>query len=551
MRRMSEGAETPNFGRYYSQLIEFSKSAEDKPDFQKSIDNIDGWVNEQKEKKGEDKIQKVGEALKTTVNALEKLKTGDPYDVTCGTLEIISSIAVVAGGPFGVAFSALCSIAGAIVSSNKPAKPSVVEQLAEVVHSELNNFFEKLQVAELSGLEGRVKRQKTRLREMKVKEELDDVNLWNDYDHFMGELQYRVNLPLQFKYDPNLEQDTDFADFVRAVVTYCRAYTCFMALLTLAKAKFQEVGDSSDKIDTINRIISHREANIKEALAFLSDKKYLTFIGRLPSEGGNLTKILLLTRNPTAKKVVESVRGSLGLTKMPDSVKVEKAAEKVSRQTVKLKFKGEMMGQGLPELMPVSDALGMFMFGSATTVLFVNETDFPMRIVSGTVGGPKGNLEFVEDVKPHSYYNKVIWSFTGTFCTGGYIKIANKGKLSSAPADDDPYEADVRVIEFALSSTYGAPVKINIQDKTDRGRSKGKDTYGKLTNDEVKTLYWKKGKVHHLARAEVLRTTPEQILDWVRLRRFNFVPYTSKATGTWCFHVQNFDPDQDLEEEEE
>lgn len=77
MRRMSEGAETPNFGRYYSQLIEFSKSAEDKPDFQKSIDNIDGWVNEQKEKKGEDKIQKVGEALKTTVNALEKLKTGD------------------------------------------------------------------------------------------------------------------------------------------------------------------------------------------------------------------------------------------------------------------------------------------------------------------------------------------------------------------------------------------------------------------------------------------------------------------------------------------
>lgn len=165
-----------------------------------------------------------------------------------------------------MAFSALCSIAGAIVSSNKPAKPSVVEQLAQVVHSELNNFFDKLQGAELSGLEGRVKRQKTRLQEMKGKEEQDDENLWNDYDHFMGLL--------------------------------------------------------------------------------VGDKRHLKFIGRLPSEGGKLTKILLLARNPTAKQVVESVRGSLDLPKMADSVKVEKATEKVSRQTVKLKFNGEKLGEG-------------------------------------------------------------------------------------------------------------------------------------------------------------------------------------------------------------
>lgn len=137
--------------------------------------------------------------MTTTVNELEKLKTGLAYDVTCGTLEVISSIAIAAGGPFGVAFSALCRIAGAIVPSNKPAKPSVVEQLAQVVHSELNNFFDKQQSAELSSLQGRIKRKKTRLREMKRKEELDDENLWNDYDHFMGQLQYRVNLSLQFK----------------------------------------------------------------------------------------------------------------------------------------------------------------------------------------------------------------------------------------------------------------------------------------------------------------------------------------------------------------
>lgn len=95
-------------------------------------------------------------------------------------------------------------------------------------------------------------------------------------------------------------------------------------------------------------------------------------------------------------------------------------------------------------------------------VLFVNEMDFFMRIVLGIVGGLKGNLEFVEDVKFYLYYNKVIWSFIGIFCIGGYIKIVNKGKLSFVFVDDDFYEVDVRVIEFVLFFIYGVFVKINI-----------------------------------------------------------------------------------------
>lgn len=76
----------------------YSNSTQNKPDFQKSIDNINGWVNEQRKKGNEENIAKVGVALKTAVNALEKFKTGDPYDATCGTLEIILSVAAVAGG---------------------------------------------------------------------------------------------------------------------------------------------------------------------------------------------------------------------------------------------------------------------------------------------------------------------------------------------------------------------------------------------------------------------------------------------------------------------
>lgn len=64
-------------------------------------------------------------------------------------------------------------------------------------------------------------------------------------------------------------------------------------------------------------------------------------------------------------------------------------------------------------------------------------------------------------------------------------------------------------------------------------------------------MYWKKGNVHYMARAEVLRTVIEQTDDWIRLRKLSPLPYTSKAKGTWCFIVQDFDPEQDLVEEKE
>ena len=540
-----------SFDSFYSALAEFSNSAEDKPDFQKSIGEIKGWVNEQRKKGDEEAINKVGGAVKTAVNALENLRSGKLDDVTCGTLDIISSVATLAGGPYGVAVSAFCSIAGAIISSNKPAKPSVVQQLAKVVHSELNNFHNKLQSAKLTGLEDRVLRQENQLRAMKEEKKLHDDDLWDDYDQFMGELKSRVVISLPFKNEKNLEKDADMADFVKAVVTYCRAYICFMALLTKAKATFQEFDNSGDVIDRCDQITNHQKMIVKETLTFLSDKKYLKFVGRLQTEGGNLTKILLLTKNPQAKQLVESVRERLDLTKMAESHEVVEAVEKVSRQSVKMKLSGKTFSRGIPgitealELMP-----GILSFGSATMVLFINETNFPIRIVSGTVGSrPKGNLVFQKDLDPHSHHDLMISTWTGTFSTGGYMKIAYNGKLSSV---EDPNEGgDVGVIEFALSSPYAASVKINIEDKFGmKGRTEGKDAYDNMTNDEEKTLYWKKDKVHYMARAELFRSTVEQVTDWANLRKINIMPFKSKAKGTWCFIVQDFDPEQDVEEGE-
>jgi len=99
-------------------------------------------------------------------------------------------------------------------------------------------------------------------------------------------------------------------------------------------------------------------------------------------------------------------------------------------------------------------------------VQFVNETDVPIKIVSGTVGWRKTNLKFVQDVLPHSSHAQgLAYSSFHTFSSGGYLIIYLNGMLN--PNSVRP-EGDVRVVEFAMS---GAMLdffseKINIRDIT-------------------------------------------------------------------------------------
>ncbi|KAJ7370763.1 hypothetical protein OS493_029752 [Desmophyllum pertusum] len=240
---MSDNNET--FASFYSALYVFSHSTENKPDFQKSIDEIKGWVNEQRTKGDEEAINKVGGALKTTVNALHEFKSGDPYDLTCGTLDIISSVAVVADGPHGVAFSAL-------LSCPAPAKSAAGDEA------------------------------ETRTRRSKCVERLRSISgraVTQSRPHHYHSSTRKI-----------LRKMLTWQILCGAVATYCNAYTCFMALLTAAKGKFQEFDKSSDEVRTIDQFINHQKMIVKETLAFLSDKKYLKFNGRLPSERGKLTK---------------------------------------------------------------------------------------------------------------------------------------------------------------------------------------------------------------------------------------------------------------------
>ncbi|KAJ7370806.1 hypothetical protein OS493_029796 [Desmophyllum pertusum] len=257
-------------------------------------------------------IENVGKIATATASAIQKFQSGDASDIVSGTMEIISSVATFAGaavgGPVGAAVGAIigtvCSIIGAVLTANKPKQPSVVEQLANVVHKELVDFNKKLQDQTYNGLIGRVKEQILQLRTMKHGEKLADPNLWTDYVQFMGELSNRFESPLPFKYEDNLTKDPDVADFVTAVVTYCKVYNCLMALLVTAKGKFSDLdGERHFRwyMKMVDLKISSQREDAKGKLAFLSDKKYLTFLGRLPSEGGKLTKIVALCRNSQAR----------------------------------------------------------------------------------------------------------------------------------------------------------------------------------------------------------------------------------------------------------
>ena len=475
------------------------------------LTEINDWVTEQKRKSREksEKIpfENVGKALQASINGMKKFKTGSgKLEVAEGILEIVASMSELTGEPHGPPLKAVCVIISAVLAYKRPGQASVVDRLAKVVHEQLVNFNTKLQDQKHSGLKRRLSDQVTQLRTMRSGERLDDPNLWSDFIQFLGELSNRFEAPLPFQYDKgSLTKDPDLADFVTAVVTYCEAYNCFMALLMVAKGAFVALGQEyKDDQDAVNRRISCQQNDAREKLSFFSDARYLTFLGRMPYEGGKLTKIVALSRNIEGKGLVETVRRSLSLPPMPDSAIVESAAAEVAGQSVKLRSHGQHVR---PSLDP------------PFCVQCINETDFPMKIVSREKGG-SGKLRFTWDVQPHS--SRLIgfhdWSFWGSrFYSCGYIIIFLNGNVSH---DLKPRPGDTRVIEFAFCRSYFSRRMINIQDNTGKEFTQGENAYDTMKCGEAKTLYWFDRKMHFMARADILPLSNE----------------------VWRFLIQTFDP---------
>ena len=290
-------------------------------------------MEEQKDKnkdscKGKsDKIsyEEVKKVTTTTISSVKKFKSKDPLNILKGVLDIAPTLLnlVAPGNPYSFILRGLAEAVGVLITESKPNQPSVVRQLANVVHHEMIHFNKRLHDQKYNGLERRVSEQILQLQRMKDGEKLDDPSLWNDYAQFLGELASRFESPLPFKYESNLTEDPDVKDFVTAVVKYSEAHSCFMALLLVAKAKYLELGTArEDDVASVDRKMIFQIEEAKEKLFFLSEKRYLTFLGRI--EGEKLTKIVALSRRFRDRSLVETVRQSLGLSPMPDHEKTHR-----------------------------------------------------------------------------------------------------------------------------------------------------------------------------------------------------------------------------------
>ena len=468
-----------------SSVHEFSDSfhsALSTSDIDKKIDAISNWVKEQKKEADEEArkkiIESMGNVATATISGLEKMESGD---VLGGTLEIISSVVALAGeaagGPvWATVGGTICSVIGAILASRQPRQPSIIEQVADVVHKELVEFNSKLQDQKCDGLKRRVSDQTAQLQKMKPGEKLDDPNLWNDYVQFMGELGNRIQSPLPCKYSDNLTNDTDVADFVRALMTYCKAFSCFNSLLLIAKGTFADLGSEHKEDDEkADRKIDGQKQDLEKKLSFLFGEKYLTFLGRLPSEEGKLTKLVAFSRNAEARRIVKMTTRGFGFPEILDYEAVESKAEIVSRQSVKLKLQGYY---------------NIFEWDSNQRQ-FINETQFPMKVIEYKVS--EDVKVFSENLKPRSSLLR------GDVCSRGYVLIYWDGQVRP---DDEPYTSDeTHIIEFASDGGFSSK-GINIQDKTCSELTRGQDTYDKINSQKNKQIDWKTKGVHYVASAE-------------------------------------------------
>ena len=469
------------------------------PEFRKKLDEMKASMEEQKGK-GKDSgkwdkktYKEVKKAITTTRDSIEDFKSGDRLKILKGCLAIASSLLnlYAPDKSFGVIFRKLSEAVSVLITESKPNQPSVVHELIKVFHDQ-----------KYGGLKLRMSEQIFQFQVMKEGEKLDDPTLWNDYVQFLGELAFRFESPLPFKYEKKLTKDPKVKDFVTAIVKYSEAFSRFMVLLLVAAVKYKKVRIVEHVNDAapVYRKMIFQIKEAKKKLSFLSEERYLTFLGKL--DDGKLTKIVALSRRIRDRSLVETVRHNLGLSPMPNLTTVESSAKKVSQQAVTLRP------------VPKCNVYGWLLhfFYSNVSIQFFNEVDVPMKIVSGEVGESQGNqFQFEQIVEPRKSYRQKTNFFIST---GGYIVLYFNSSMVSSDLEN------TRVIEFAVSNCFSES-KIGMQDKTDAEFSGGQDALDESSAHPV-TLYFSENGKYYIAKAEFFVCGPDY---------------------TFRFIIQDFDPE--------
>ena len=461
------------------------------PEFRKKLDKIKALVEEEQMEIWNKKNYK--EVKKVTTTTRENFKSHDRLKILKGVLVFGSSLfdLFYPDKSLGIICWALSTVVDMFIMKSKPNQPSVVHELTKVFHDQ-----------KYGGLKLRMSEQIFQFQGMKG-EKLDDPTLWNDYVQFLGELAIRFESPLPFMYEKKLTKDPNVKDFVTAIVKYSEAFSSFMVLAVVkySKVRIAELlNDTRNTTDPMYRKIIFQMQDAKEKLSFLSEERYLTFLGKI--DDGKLTKIVALSRRIRDRSLVETVRHNLGLSPMPNLTTVESSAKKVSQQAVTLR--------------PIPECNSYFCpyhyFNTNVSIQFFNEVDVPMKIVSGEVGESQGNqFQFEQIVEPRkSYRQKTDFSFS----TGGYIVLYFNSSMVSSDLEN------TRVIGFAVS--HGCrEYKIGMQDKTEKEFSGGQDALDESSAHPV-TLYFSENGKYYIAKAEYFFCRPNY---------------------TFRFIIQDFDPE--------
>ena len=367
------------------QVVKFQNEVKNYGNFSsdpKALKKLDDLKSEFENQSRNDKIKNAGKVIETAIYAMDDLKSDSPARVIKGGLSIISSVAVLVGGPYGIAASAICGVLGAILSANSSeTEPDLATVFAQKVRKELQTFRQDAQLRTLTGLQ---KRMKIMIKNLKLldpvlpdaakNDQLPDNLLYeSDFPQFIGEVSKDITKILS-----TTDSKEDIDACITAMVVYCNAQMSLMLLLANVIATFEATGRETKFVKSY---LDLQEEDALQKLGFLSDKKYLTPAGLLPFEGGKMLKIYHLQSSMYSSLIVDEFRRGLGMTRIPTFQSIKKKMDQAEKYCIHW----------------VSDKKDMYPHPETKQdhhyFQLINHTSFPIKVVCGTAGGHINGLE--------------------------------------------------------------------------------------------------------------------------------------------------------------
>jgi hypothetical protein len=314
----------------------FNKTNSVSPQLADNVSSIRSWVDEQIASAADDKrnenIEHAGQVIQASISALSDLSSGKSDRVMKGALSIVSSVAVLVGGPHGALAGAMCGILGSVLAAGSPSQPDLAAQLVGVVREELRNFNMELKSERLAGFLGRMAKMNIALKNMKEQTVVESKPWWwmggqsknpskdsdiPDKDLFITDLpQFIYEVASKFDQglrscDQGMQPSSEGAinACIASIVAYCNAQAALIILLTNVLATLETTGHKTERI---RESLDEHKRDARKKLGMVSDGGV-----SVPSQQAKAWMIYHLRNNQLSYEVVEEFRLGLGMSPIP------------------------------------------------------------------------------------------------------------------------------------------------------------------------------------------------------------------------------------------